>query len=93
MYKFEHYRQLSLADFNQPLGFKMNPENRWVKKAAAIPWDAIGENMQNFFWAKRVCLRKRSVWHSDYLRFRNNTAILTEGLWSRLYRICIISSL
>ena len=26
MYKFEHYRQLGLADFNQPLGFKMNPE-------------------------------------------------------------------
>ena len=28
MYKFEHYRQLGLADFNQPLGFKMNLENR-----------------------------------------------------------------
>lgn len=40
MYKFEHYRQLGLADFNQPLGFKMNSENRCVKKAATIPWDA-----------------------------------------------------
>jgi len=40
MFKFEHYRQLGLADFNQPLGFKMNSENRCVKKAATIPWDA-----------------------------------------------------
>ena len=41
MYKFDRYRQLGLADFNQPLGLKMNPENRWVKKAASIPWDEI----------------------------------------------------
>ena len=36
MYKFERYRQLGLADFNQPVGLKMNPENRWE----TIPWDA-----------------------------------------------------
>lgn len=41
MYKFEHYRQLGLVDFNQPLGFKMNPKNRWERKTVAIPWDAI----------------------------------------------------
>lgn len=33
MYKFEQYRQLELADFNQPVGLKMNLENRWIKKA------------------------------------------------------------
>ena len=43
MYKFERYRQLGLADFNQPVGLKMNPENCWVKKAETIPWDAIEE--------------------------------------------------
>ncbi len=52
MYKFEHYRQLGLADFNQPLGFKMNPENRWVKKAATIPWDAIEEKYAELFPSK-----------------------------------------
>ncbi len=41
MYKFGRYRQLGLADFNQPVGLKMNPENRWVRKAATIPWDEI----------------------------------------------------
>ena len=33
MYKFERYRQLGPANFNQPVGFKMDPENRWVKKS------------------------------------------------------------
>ncbi len=31
MYEFERYRQLGLADFNQPVGLKMNFENHWVK--------------------------------------------------------------
>ena len=34
MYKFDRYHQYSLSDFNQPMGMEMNPENRWVKKAA-----------------------------------------------------------
>ena len=55
MYKFERYRQIGLADFNQPFGLKMNPENRWVKKAETIPWDAIEERYENCFPVKRVC--------------------------------------
>jgi len=52
MYKFERYRQLGLADFNQPVGLKMNPENRWVKKASTIPWDAIEDKYANIFPSK-----------------------------------------
>lgn len=52
MYKFERYRQLGLADFNQPVGLKMNPENRWVKKAGTIPWDAIEEKYAKLFPSK-----------------------------------------
>lgn len=52
MYKFERYRQLGLADFNQPAGLKMNPENRWVKKAETIPWDAIEEKYAKLFPGK-----------------------------------------
>ena len=40
MYKFEKNLQSELTDFNQPLGMKLNPENRWVKKADMVPWDA-----------------------------------------------------
>ena len=52
MYKFERYRQLDLADFNQPVGLKMNPENHWVKKPAAIPWDVIDDKYANLFTNK-----------------------------------------
>lgn len=49
MYKFERYRQLGLADFNQPVGLKMNSGNRWIKKAETIPWNAIAKSMPDFF--------------------------------------------
>ena len=49
MYKFERYRQLGLADFNQPAGLKMDPDNRWVRKAATIPWEAIEEKYAELF--------------------------------------------
>lgn len=32
MYKFRS-NQISLTDFNTPVGMKLNPDNRWVKKA------------------------------------------------------------
>ena len=43
MYKKNQNRQITLKDFNQPLGLKLDPENKWIKKAAMIPWDAIEE--------------------------------------------------
>lgn len=52
MYKFERYRQLGLADFNQPAGLKINPENRWIKKAETIPWDAIEKKYAGLFPSK-----------------------------------------
>ena len=49
MYKKDRLRQLGLADFNQPIGLKMNPENRWVKKAETIPWLAIEDRYAELF--------------------------------------------
>ena len=37
MYKPQIYPQLTCADFDQLVGLKINPENRWIKKAAHIP--------------------------------------------------------
>ena len=39
MYKPMDKLQHSFLDFNQPMGLKMNPENRWVKMAEMVPWD------------------------------------------------------
>lgn len=48
----DRFHQLELADFNQPIGLKMNPENRWVKKAATIPWFAIEDRYASLFPSK-----------------------------------------
>jgi len=32
---------MTFSDFNQPLGLKMNENNRWIKKAELIPWEKI----------------------------------------------------
>ena len=49
MYIKDRHRQFSLSDFNQPIGLKMNPENRWVKKAELIPWEEIEDRYANLF--------------------------------------------
>lgn len=40
MYQFCD-NQLRFEDFEQPIGMKMNRENRWVKRAEMIPWEEI----------------------------------------------------
>ena len=52
MYKFDRNHQYSLSNFNQPLGMEMNSENRWVKKAAMIPWDEIENRYADLFPSK-----------------------------------------
>ena len=52
MYKFDRNHQYSLSNFNQPLGMEMNPENRWVKKAAMIPWEEIEDRYADLFQSK-----------------------------------------
>ena len=53
MYKFDRNHQFKLSDFNQPIGLKMNPDNRWVKKAATIPWNEIEEKYAALFPGKK----------------------------------------
>lgn len=52
MYIKDRFYQLGLVDFNQPIGLKMNPENRWIKKAETIPWFAIEERYAKLFPGK-----------------------------------------
>lgn len=49
MYQFKREKQISFTDFNQPQGMQMNPNNRWVKKAAMIPWDTIEAEYAKLF--------------------------------------------
>ena len=52
MYKFNRNAQITFRDCNQPLGMKMNANNRWVKKAEMIPWDKIEEKYAELFPSK-----------------------------------------
>ncbi len=49
MYKFKREKQISFTDFNQPLVLQMNPDNRWVNKAAMIPWETIEAEYAKLF--------------------------------------------
>lgn len=51
MYK-KRDRQMSFDDFNQPLGLELDQSNRWIKKAALIPWDEIEEKYAKLFPAR-----------------------------------------
>jgi hypothetical protein len=53
IYKFDKNHQFSLDGFNQPMGLKMNHENRWIKKAETIPWEAIEEKYAALFLSKK----------------------------------------
>lgn len=35
------------------MGLQLNPENRWIKKAKTIPWDAVEERYAVFFPSNR----------------------------------------
>ena len=48
MYKYRS-KQISLTDFNTPVGMKLKPDNRWVKKAELIPWDEIEQRYAKLF--------------------------------------------
>lgn len=52
MYRFSD-NQLKFSDFGQPVGMKMNFENRWVKKAELIPWDEIEKRYAAIFKNKK----------------------------------------
>lgn len=52
MYKYTDNTQSNFLDFNQPIGLHMNPENRWVKMADAIPWEIFEKKYSRLFKGK-----------------------------------------
>ena len=52
MYKCTNNTQSNFLSFNQPIGLHMNPENRWVKMADAIPWEAFEKKYSKLFKGK-----------------------------------------
>ena len=69
--------QISLSDFQQPMGMCLREDNRWVKKAQLLPWDKIGAKYVGLFpsatgkvakplqLALGACLIQREYGYSD----------------------------
>ena len=49
MYKKIQNKQAERTAFNQPFGFKINPQNRRVIKASTTSWNAIEEMYASLF--------------------------------------------
>ena len=48
MYRYSN-GQISLSDFQQPMGMQLREDNRWVKKAQMIPWNKIEAKYADLF--------------------------------------------
>ena len=76
MYRYSN-GQISLSDFQQPMGMQLRENNRWVKKAQMIPWDKIETKYAELFpsctgnvakplqLALGACLIRREYGYSD----------------------------
>ena len=93
MYKKNQNHQFSLGDFNQPMGLKLDPENKWIKKAAMIPWDEIEAVYADLFPSDCGMPAKPLRMALGTLLIQKNLAFLTENSSSRSKRIRITSIL
>lgn len=76
MYRYSN-GQISLSDFQQPMGMCLREDNRWVKKAQSIPWDKLEAKYADLFpsetgnvakslqLALGACLIQREYGYSD----------------------------
>ena len=76
MYRYGN-GQISLSDFQQPMGMCLREDNRWVKKAQLLPWEKIEAKYASFFpsatgnvakplqLALGACLIQREYGYSD----------------------------
>lgn len=46
---FMEEQQISVFGFGQAAGFKLDPENRWIKKSEIIDWDKIEKRFANIY--------------------------------------------
>lgn len=42
-------KQISLFDFGQKAGLKLDPSNRWIKRANVVDWDDLEEEYQSLY--------------------------------------------
>ena len=93
MYKINRNLQITLSDFNQPMGMKMNADNRWVKKAEVIPWEKIEERYAKLFPSKTGMPAKPLRMALGSLLIQKQYATPMRNLWNSSVKIHTISIL
>ena len=69
MYKCTDNTQSNFLSFNQPIGLHMNPENRWIRMADAIPWEIFEKKIILSFvdTSVHICFYLRSPYRAALL--------------------------
>lgn len=80
MYKPIDKLQHSFLDFNQPMGLKMNPDNRWIQMANKIPWDLFEVKYADLFPSGTDNVAKPLRMALRSLNIQNRTSIPTGAL-------------
>ena len=94
MYKTNRNRQFSLSDFNQPIGLKMNPDNRWVKMAETIPWADIEKRYATNIMVytntnKDLVLTIASITQSNNLSIKSMNTIKNDGKYTFEIKVAV----
>lgn len=72
MYDLHHSSQISLTDFNNSLGVKLDQKNEWVVVAKKIPWDELELEYAALFKSKEgnVALSFRMMFGASIIKVR-----------------------
>ena len=76
MYKYTDNTQSNFLSFNQSIGLHMNPENRWVKMADAIPWEIFEKKYSRLF---KGTLMLDATCAPSNIRYPQNFSLLNEA--------------
>ena len=76
MYKYTDNTQSNFLSFNQPIGLHMNPKNRWVKMADAIPWEIFEKKYSRLF---KGTLMLDATCAPSNIRYPQNFSLLNEA--------------
>ena len=92
MYRYSN-GQISLSDFQQPMGKCLREDNRWVKKAQSVPWDKLEAKYADLFPSETGNVAKPLQLALVLVSSRGSTGIPMWKLFCRFRRthICSIS--
>ena len=93
MIKYTPSNQLTLSGFSHPFDQELSPENRWVKLAEIIPWDALASvylkqlstNSGRESVDARMVIGAIIVKHKLHISDRETVAMISENIYLQYF--------